>query len=1365
MITSSNQDVDQNVPETEENHVEVNFGKTPFLTKSCKEIELNLDDKALNRFQIKRSPVSKPNQDVFSITPKEGDHKGPKLTLKCCYKPKIPNIMNYEKFQLTADNYAATISMRGQSLGPALAASTTQITFFQEPRHKSGRKVIEIKNCRGVPAPFSMHVDAKQKLFTVHPLNGVCASLTFVVINFNPPEGAFGTYAQEVKCMVQGTVGRLSLLLWIYTVWWIFQHPIVIQVVGLYSRKPLDPMDVSIIHYPFHFEHKSGYKCCFRDELEESEVARPVVLNAHYLELGRAVVKELYDDKSTIVSKNFSLKNNMECEVTVHWIEDDKVFSIYPKKTTVGAGESMIFKCLFKPTYAETCYNRMLTAQVYWKPHNLDLFAMNSAEVAVVPLTVSINLQGHSYKEGQMPLGNLEFIPTVLSFAISLPGESIYQNFRMVNKISRPVMFKLLPPCSSNVVMTPMAGMISDFVVVLAYIKNLKRGRPVDELWQVVLNGQNEKTIRFRVTAASHLPSISIADDNVVSFQSVQVNTVTKQTVFMYNTCNYNLSFKFLQPEGHYITVEPAEGKLEMHGKIPITVIFRASQCAPRATNVLLHLFIYQDLAELVGPNFEHAFTVYTSTEYSQLSATPLTDVFDLIEYGTPIETSFYIRNFGVSVVYFYLFVSCSRDEISLEPHKGQLEPNASMKINVKFECRMFGKNYVSIDYFNRMGEDSELVDPRSIKLVEFIYRCEMSFLKVSEIVEHDFGPLFSKRHFWNFFKADIINTLLDNMFPDHIEALEITLPDCPVGSRHYVTILLENESDLDTEVTLKKLKLCNCGYKPKPSKYRVEYILDCAHRRTLLIEMTQTRIEKRSSQMITIDVCYDLPFVNIMAYEVVIRPSRTLVLYFSFFGIPAGSSRISLYKNDLLLKMYGGVLSASNPPAQMFWFYNNSNIAGPICVDLSEVHKLNDLKRYKIFEVFYNGTTVLPKGLWPLMVRFQPIELIKYATTIKLCFNNESHTLLVEGYGSLQPIIHQFFETNMPESGSTTRKFPVIFSKDQLNVKCLPTWNYCERVIFIENRSKTRLIYFQWTEVNIQDVIKITVREKTGILRPGKSKSLTIVIESFNQSLLSSFVVTCTAMDLQLMYIEKKFEAIKEDLMKRKEEEFEFSDYPVKYDDCDKNDEELICPDHVNYQVSLVVNVHVIDRKDMHIFLYDPTNVFKFNSTDSMKVDLPGLLAPRPNKTNRCLSAKHEPRCQSVNADTIENVMEHVISDVVFNGTFPQIASTTFENYPPYYTQIKKTRCGQVCDCPGSCGCVAKMPWRREKAVYFTRPAAPVLADTFKTFIRDTVDGIFHLTPLEEQIKDENAIKHAMEHLSDICTVADCKCPSHKIV
>lgn len=52
-----------------------------------------------------------------------------------------------------------------------------------------------------------------------------------------------------------------------------------------------------------------------------------------------------------------------------------------------------------------------------------------------------------------------------------------------------------------------------------------------------------------------------------------------------------------------------------------------------------------------------------------------------------------------------------------------------------------------------------------------------------------------------------------------------------------------------------------------------------------------------------------------------------------------------------------------------------------------------------------------------------------------------------------------------MPEASTQTHKFPIKFSKDVLMIKCLPIWNYAEQVIFIENLSKTRLVYYEWVE------------------------------------------------------------------------------------------------------------------------------------------------------------------------------------------------------------------------------------------------------------------------------------------------------------
>lgn len=56
-------------------------------------------------------------------------------------------------------------------------------------------------------------------------------------------------------------------------------------------------------------------------ENEDRRSLAPVTLSTHYLELGRAIVKELYDDKSMIATKNFNLTNNLENDVTINWIE------------------------------------------------------------------------------------------------------------------------------------------------------------------------------------------------------------------------------------------------------------------------------------------------------------------------------------------------------------------------------------------------------------------------------------------------------------------------------------------------------------------------------------------------------------------------------------------------------------------------------------------------------------------------------------------------------------------------------------------------------------------------------------------------------------------------------------------------------------------------------------------------------------------------------------------------------------------------------------------------------------------------------------------------------------------------------------
>lgn len=84
---------------------------------------------------------------------------------------------------------------------------------------------------------------------------------------------------------------------------------------------------------------------------------------------------------------------------------------------------------------------------------------------------------------------------------------------------------------------------------------------------------------------------------------------------------------------------------------------------------------------------------------------------------------------------------------------------------------------------------------------------------------------------------------------------------------------------------------------------------------------------------------------------------------------------------------------------------------------------------------------------------------------------------------------------------------------------------------------------------------------------------------------------------------------------------------------------------------MTITVQVNVVDRKDLHLFVSDPSNMLKFNLPESLSVDPCRIAADRAEEAylaeeKKCSTDQpHEPKCQSMNADMVENVFEKIVS------------------------------------------------------------------------------------------------------------------------
>ncbi|XP_072380056.1 cilia- and flagella-associated protein 65 isoform X3 [Diabrotica undecimpunctata] len=1294
----------------------IDFGKVPFLHKKCKDILIDLEQ-PLNEFEVNKTTNC--HGDIFTITPTSGklNDEENQLKLKCYYKPQAPFLKNADVFTLTSSSFSLIITARGESTGPMISASDKHIKFFITPKEKNGKQVFSLKNVNNMPTEFIIDMDHKQKLFIVKPTRGIIEKEIYIRVTFNPKE--YGTYYQQLNFLIFGN------------------EPEIVSLFGSYSKEKIDPEQTCYINYPVPFEDTVNYNAYFKDicqDLKSEKKSSPVYLNTTDLDLGIVIIKndDLFSDdfnarnvasvsRETLAvsSKNFSVINDMKHEIVVSWIEDDNVFKILPKKANVPPGATTFFKCFFTPYENEKVYFRTFTAQVYW----LCDYAMAdpcAIRTVIVPLTLSINVQGISFQEDQMPLTNIGLKPRHLCFAPSLVGTISYENMLIFNKLPGPVIFKLVAPVKSRITMKPMTGIIKTFVIISARFRANKKPKPLMEVWNLIINGQESKPISFCVQGLADLPAIEVGNNNELILSTAQVDTVAKETFLMKNKCCFNLSYTFISPVDKLVSIIPDTGEILPYEEISITVLYHAKACAPKVVEMVCKLYVKHKLDAIVGQNYDHLFIVYCDRAYTQLCATPLCDSFDVFEFGAIIESNFNLFNFGQSSVSFLLHVNSlqsNNDKISIVPNSGDIGPGQHLQINLKIQCLTMGDNNFNIEY--SQSNILEKTSNSNIFLLPIAYHTTVGKIQIAEVVEYNFGALFTKLHFWEYLKIDRLNEQFNEVEPNNSDSINIQMPDCVEGSKHYLTLLVENPTQFDTEIIFKRKKVCNCETKQTLVTFNTTKLLyDCPHRKVVLIETTNEQIEKKSSKIITFTISYHILRETTVAYDIHLSHKRLFTLYFRIYGIPADESRVSAYNTDFIMAFKPVHLSTRVPPTQFFWLYNHTQFPATIEVKKSKITEIYKKFKYNVFECTQDKGEISPFGKFALKFKFCPIEHRNYTAKIPLLIKGEETRLTLKGTGTLKsPVDETYFHFSMPQFCKSTGKFPVVFSVDYLIVNCMPICNYTERIIFIQNITTDIIIYYEWDRVDIPNFIKIQAQEENGYLLPSQSHAITLQIQSFDQSLISDFVLSCRLAIVQQVYSTGKNENMEKHLLSEIEQYQEIEVEKTQLNgsnsvQCkiDAQKQENLKKDTTTYIMTLTIRVNVVYTRDLTNFV-KPPEIFRYHPQNKLKID--GTVE-HLEKERKIL------KNNNLHKNLIEDVLRMIISDVVFDDPLKEILEGIRDETDIYYSQLSLGK---------------KEPQTLDKEhrlkQYFARPSLSILADTLKTFIHDGILETFELSTL----------------------------------
>lgn len=123
------------------------------------------------------------------------------------------------------------------------------------------------------------------------------------------------------------------------------------------------------------------------------------------------------------------------------------------------------------------------------------------------------------------------------------------------------------------------------------------------------------------------------------------------------------------------------------------------------------------------------------------------------------MDFDFKLNNFGKSPIHYKLFVVESKvlsqdenkhDTFTITPNSGTIYPKGLHVVRVQGTARAVGENSIKIAYINKFDEYSPLFGTLEVVTVfHLTYSCCYTTVEFTEIIEHNFGKLITKKHIW----------------------------------------------------------------------------------------------------------------------------------------------------------------------------------------------------------------------------------------------------------------------------------------------------------------------------------------------------------------------------------------------------------------------------------------------------------------------------------------------------------------------------------------------------------------------------------------------------------------------------------------
>ncbi|KAF5306172.1 hypothetical protein FQR65_LT07448 [Abscondita terminalis] len=1246
------------------------FEPTMIGKKKKKVFKLNVVTKPMN-YVLKRDPELNPIYRVFEMSISSGIVKpGDCLTCTVTYKPLIVDQKSVDYFQII-DNDLNTfkICIQGESIGPNVGVSIKNLFFYKTCNGKNLMRTFEIRNIYCGEVHFCLDANEEpenQELFKIDKVCGVLSpcSYTYITISFEGTRNGF--YFNRLFCRVEN------------------HAPLLIKLFAIVSPTlNFDPEHVDLIKISDKYP-TTGFDGYMFDVIKSTVINPPFSLSSNYLDFGSVIYQDLTESQTLVTS----LTNHLTDDVTIIWMNDnEKVFSISPKKVTLPPNESVLFECSFKPDRCDHLYNKIITAQVLWGNFSSKFFQVEELHEIYEPLNISLILSGRSFPADKMWLPMVEMKPDVVVLPPTMPKNPSYSTVLIKSFGSLPTYFKFIPPKTTNYLLKPMQGIVYDFQVIVIQLQpdgNDKKAYV--ERCGVELNGRSDNCVEVFLKCVAENIAVTIGDNNSLVFNNVQPGCQDTISASIHNKTVHSLKYNFLL-RGDYFTIDSPQAELASNEFVNLNFFLTGNVNLPELFSIKCRLRNLSQIKMVTGNSVDVNISVYNRCIYSELCSTPSFYDFGNIEFGSKVSASFYLFNFGESPLHFQLLKKETEgyaNNVKIVPTIGTITPQQKMKISISVKGTAVGDHKIEVAYQLRLHRTSNIiVDQYKARTVfTAILECTYATVQISDIRDSNFGFLFTKLTLWNMINIDELNNVLANIKPEETQNVEISLPEYEIGeAEFYAKLVLRNITNFSTKVKFKWKKNCEC----KPTEKTVglsmrEKTDECVHKTISKLSIESEVVKPNSNNIVQLDVKYLKYDLTVIWYTISLAYKRTVNVFINVSVLPEIVTMPSKYFKSFDFDLQSVFIGEQEPPAQAYPIYNNS--AFNVKYEISTA-ALNEINFHYDFEVFYclNPSETLPPFTSSnILLRFHPISTEIYTVTVHvpIKMGDEDFILNITGTGSDKPSDYydNLVRTSpaLPEHSNVD--IDVNLSSELLVIKPFQVWMGRETMIFIRNQSNHKLIGYSWQNTSQKGVAFVQALRTKGLLYPKESHAIPLQIIAFDQPCILSLTMTCKLIDHSQHIRHKESVAAYHQREQEIEGHFTITEKGTFYP---KNEVEILSKPEVFF-TTLTITVCIISKPDRDIYI-SLENQLEQIPQRRLKLDV-GLtfidycdevLESIEKRTyfRKILNLqKLDFQNKSTTLNMFKMVIESIFADIIHSEVFKKYLQFSNNLYQPYYCQ-----------------------------------------------------------------------------------------------